>query len=201
MKCIQAKLRHLEVKAHREPNMTNIAYIRVSTVDQNTDRQLDGMAFDKTFTDKLSGSDTNRPQLISMIEWVREGDVVHVHSIDRLARSMSDLLKIVADLNAKGVAVRFHKEDMTFTGEDSPMQKLMLNMMGSFAQFEREVMKERQREGIAKAKEKGVYKGRAKTVDDAAILSLLTEGKTVRAVAAQLGINPSTVQRAKKAAA
>ncbi|MFG0753792.1 recombinase family protein, partial [Pseudomonas sp. TYF_14] len=133
-------------------------------------------------------------------EWVREGDVVHVHSIDRLARSMSDLLKIVADLNAKRVAVRFHKEDMTFTGEDSPMQKLMLNMMGSFAQFEREVMKERQREGIAKAKEKGVYKGRAKTVDDAAILALLTEGKTVRAVAAELSINPSTVQRAKKAA-
>ena len=180
--------------------MTNIAYIRVSTVDQNTDRQLDGMTFDKTFTDKLSGSDTNRPQLIAMIEWAREGDVVHVHSIDRLARSMSDLLKIVADLNAKRVAVRFHKEDMTFTGEDSPMQKLMLNMMGSFAQFEREVMKERQREGIAKAKEKGVYKGRAKTVDDAAILALLSEGKTVRAVAAELGINPSTVQRAKKAA-
>lgn len=180
--------------------MTNIAYIRVSTIDQNTDRQLDGMTFDKTFTDKLSGSDTNRPQLIAMIEWVREGDVVHVHSIDRLARSISDLLKIVADLNAKGVAVRFHKEDMTFTGEDSPMQKLMLNMMGSFAQFEREVMKERQREGIAKAKEKGVYKGRTKTIDDAAILALLAEGKSIRAVAAELDVNPSTVQRAKKAA-
>ncbi|MFV3403276.1 recombinase family protein [Pseudomonas sp. NY15463] len=180
--------------------MANIGYIRVSTADQNTDRQLDGITLDKRFEDKLSGSTTDRPQLLAMIEWVREGDVVHVHSIDRLARSMSDLLKIVADLNAKRVAVRFHKEDMTFTGEDSPMQKLMLNMMGSFAQFEREVMKERQREGIAKAKEKGVYKGRAKTVDDAAILALLTEGKTVRAVAAELGINPSTVQRAKKAA-
>ena len=180
--------------------MTNIAYIRVSTVDQNTDRQLDGMTFDKTFTDKLSGATTERPQLLAMIEWARAGDVVHVHSIDRLARSMADLLKIVAELNTKGVHVKFHKEDMTFTGEDSPMQKLMLNMMGSFAQFEREVMKERQREGIAKAKEKGVYKGRAKTVDDAAILALLAEGKTVRAVAAELGINPSTVQRAKKAA-
>ncbi|MBF8740224.1 recombinase family protein [Pseudomonas guariconensis] len=180
--------------------MANIGYIRVSTADQNTDRQLDGITLDKRFEDKLSGSTTDRPQLLAMIEWVREGDVVHVHSIDRLARSMSDLLKIVADLNAKGVAVRFHKEDMTFTGEDSPMQKLMLNMMGSFAQFEREVMKERQREGIAKAKEKGVYKGRVKTVDDSAILALLAEGKTVRAVAAELGVNPSTVQRAKKAA-
>jgi DNA invertase Pin-like site-specific DNA recombinase len=180
--------------------MTNIAYIRVSTVDQNTDRQLDGMTFDKVFIDKLSGSDTNRPQLLAMIEWARAGDVVHVHSIDRLARSMADLLKIVSDLNAKGVHVRFHKEDMKFTGEDSPMQKLMLNMMGSFAQFEREVMKERQREGIAKAKEKGVYKGRVKTVDDAAILALLNAGKSVRAVAAELDINPSTVQRAKKLA-
>lgn len=179
--------------------MASIGYIRVSTADQNTDRQLDGVALDKRFEDKLSGSTTDRPQLLTMIEWAREGDVVHVHSIDRLARSMSDLLKIVADLNAKRVAVRFHKEDMTFTGEDSPMQKLMLNMMGSFAQFEREVMKERQREGIAKAKEKGVYKGRVKTIDDAAILALLAEGKTVRAVAAELGVNPSTVQRAKKA--
>lgn len=180
--------------------MANIGYIRVSTADQNTDRQLDGITLDKRFEDKLSGSTTDRPQLLAMIEWVREGDVVHVHSIDRLARSMSDLLKIVADLNAKRVAVRFHKEDMTFTGEDSPMQKLMLNMMGSFAQFEREVMKERQREGIAKAKEKGVYKGRTKTIDDSAILALLAEGKTVRAIAAELDINPSTVQRAKKTA-
>ncbi|WJD73019.1 recombinase family protein [Pseudomonas asiatica] len=103
-------------------------------------------------------------------------------------------------MNSKRVAVYFHKEDMTFTGEDSPMQKLMLNMMGSFAQFEREVMTERQREGIAKAKQKGVYKGRTKTVDDSAILALLAEAKTVRAVAAELGINPSTVQRTKKAA-
>jgi len=181
--------------------MTNIAYIRVSTVEQNTDRQLDGMTFDKTFTDKLSGSNANRPQLIAMIDWARAGDVVHVHSIDRLARSMADLLKIVSDLNAKGVHVKFHKEDMKFTGEDSPMQKLMLNMMGSFAQFEREVMKERQREGIAKAKEKGVYKGRVKTVDDTAILALLAEGKSVRAVALELNVNPSTVQRAKKASA
>jgi DNA invertase Pin-like site-specific DNA recombinase len=156
------------------------------------------MTFDKSFTDKLSGATTERPQLLTMIDYVREGDVVHVHSIDRLARSMADLLQLVATLNAKGVHVHFHKESMVFTGDDSPMQKLMLNMMGSFAQFEREVMKERQREGIAKAKERGVYKGRVKTVDDSAILALLNEGKSVRAVAAELGVNPSTVQRAKK---
>lgn len=178
--------------------MAHVGYIRVSTEIQNTERQLDGMTFDKTFTDKLSGATTERPQLLNMIDYVREGDVVHVHSIDRLARSMADLLQLVATLNAKGVPVHFHKESMVFTGDDSPMQKLMLNMMGSFAQFEREVMKERQREGIAKAKERGVYKGRVKTVDDSAILALLNEGKSIRAVAAELGINPSTVQRAKK---
>lgn len=181
--------------------MSQVAYIRVSTVDQNTDRQLDGLTFDKVFADKVSGATTDRPQLQAMLGYVREGDTVHVHSIDRLARSMADLLKIVADLNTKGVHVKFHKEAMTFTGEDSPMQKLMLNMMGSFAQFEREVMKERQREGIAKAKDRGVYKGRIKAVDDAAILALLDSGKSIRAVAAELGVNPSTVQRAKKSAA
>lgn len=178
--------------------MAHVGYIRVSTEIQNTERQLDGVSLDKRFEDKLSGATTERPQLIAMIDYVREGDVVHVHSIDRLARSMADLLSLVGTLNAKGVHVNFHKESMVFTGEDSPMQKLMLNMMGSFAQFEREVMKERQREGIAKAKERGVYKGRVKTIDDSAILALLNEGKSIRAVAAELGVNPSTVQRAKK---
>ncbi|NSX19653.1 recombinase family protein [Pseudomonas putida] len=181
--------------------MAHVGYIRVSTADQNTDRQLDGVHLDERFEDKLTGANTDRPQLQAMLKYVRKGDTIHVHSIDRLARSMVDLLKLIDDMNAKGVAVAFHKESLTFTGEDSPMQKLMLNMMGSFAQFEREVMKERQREGIAKAKERGVYKGRVKTVDGNAILALLNEGKSVRAVAAELNINPSTVQRAKKAAA
>ncbi|MFF5865951.1 recombinase family protein [Pseudomonas sp. NPDC012596] len=181
--------------------MAHVGYIRVSTADQNTDRQLDGVHLDERFEDKLTGANTDRPQLQAMLKYVRMGDTIHVHSIDRLARSMVDLLKLIDDMNAKGVAVAFHKESLTFTGEDSPMQKLMLNMMGSFAQFEREVMKERQREGIAKAKERGVYKGRVKTVDDNAILALLNEGKSIRAVAAELNVNPSTVQRAKKAAA
>jgi DNA invertase Pin-like site-specific DNA recombinase len=177
--------------------MTNIAYIRVSTVDQNTDRQLDGLTFDKVFSDKLSGADANRPQLLAMLDWARAGDVIHVHSIDRLARSMADLLKVVADLNAKGVHVRFHKENLVFTGDDSPLQTLMLNMMGSFAQFEREVMKERQREGIAKAKEKGVYKGRTKKIDDHGIRdAMAVEGASIRKVAVQLGVGVSTVQRA-----
>lgn len=182
--------------------MAHVGYIRVSTADQNTERQLDGVHLDERFEDKLSGANTDRPQLQAMLKYVRKGDTIHVHSIDRLARSLVDLLEMVQDLNTKGVIIRFHKDNLTFEGgAENPMQTLMFTMMGAFAQFERAVMKERQREGIAKAKERGVYKGRVKTVDDAAILAMLAEGKSVRAVAAELNINPSTVQRAKKAAA
>lgn len=182
--------------------MAHVGYIRVSTADQNTERQLDGVHLDERFEDKLSGANTDRPQLQAMLKYVRKGDTIHVHSIDRLARSLVDLLEMVQDLNTKGIIIRFHKENLTFEGgAENPMQTLMFTMMGAFAQFERAVMKERQREGIAKAKERGVYKGRVKSVDDSAILALLAEGKSVRAVAAELDINPSTVQRAKKAAA
>lgn len=181
--------------------MAHVGYIRVSTADQNTERQLDGVHLDERFEDKLSGANTERPQLQAMLKYVRKGDTIHVHSIDRLARSLVDLLAMVQDLNSRGVIVRFHKENLTFEGgTGNAMQTLMFTMMGAFAQFERAVMKERQREGIAKAKEKGVYKGRTKTIDDAAILALLAEGKSIRAVAAELDVNPSTVQRAKKAA-
>lgn len=179
--------------------MAQVAYIRVSSVDQNTDRQLDGVQVDEAFTDKVSGATTERPQLQAMLKYVRKGDTIHVHSIDRLARSLADLLKLVEELNARGVHVRFHKENLEFTGENSPMQKLMLSMMGSFAEFERSMIKERQREGIAKAKENGVYKGRAKTVEDAAIQKAIAGGLSFRAAAKELGVSLSTVQRAMKA--
>lgn len=180
--------------------MAHVAYIRVSSEDQNTDRQLDGIVVDRTFTDKVSGATTERPALKEMLSYVREGDTIHVHSIDRLARSLADLLKLVDDLNKRGVHISFHKEKLEFTGEDNPMQKLMLSMMGSFAEFERSMIKERQREGIAKAKQNGVYKGRAKTVDDAAIREAMAEdGASYRKVAAALGVSLSTVQRAMKA--
>ncbi|MFI8609023.1 recombinase family protein [Pseudomonas sp. NPDC077649] len=179
--------------------MAQVGYVRVSSVDQNTERQLDGITLDKTFTDKASGKDTHRPQLQALLEYVREGDTIHVHSIDRLARSLADLLKLVEDLNTKGVHVRFHKENLEFTGENSPMQKLMLSMMGSFAEFERSMIRERQREGIAKAKENGVYKGRAKSVDDDAIRTLVVSGVSFRKAAEQLGVSLSSVQRAMKA--
>ena len=137
-----------------------VGYVRVSSLDQKTVRQLEGIRLDRVFTDKASGKDTKRPQLEAMLEFVREGDAVVVHSMDRLARNLDDLRKLVMGLTKRNIRVEFVKESLTFTGEDSPMANLLLNVMGSFAQFERELIKERQREGIAIAKKNGVYKGR-----------------------------------------
>jgi DNA invertase Pin-like site-specific DNA recombinase len=137
-----------------------IGYIRMSSTDQNTDRQLDGMVLDQTFTDKVSGKSQDRPQLQAMLKHVRHGDEVFVHSMDRLARNLADLLKLVTDLTGKGVKVAFQKEALVFTGEDSPMATLMLSIIGAVASFERSMILERQREGIAIAKAKGAYKGR-----------------------------------------
>ena len=179
---------------------TNVGYIRVSSADQNTARQLDGIELDRVFEDKVSGATTDRPQLQEMLRFIREGDTVHVHSIDRLARSLEDLLKLVKDLNARKIGVHFHKEQLLFTGEANPMQELMLSLLGSVAQFERAMIKERQREGIAKAKEAGVYKGRVKSIDDAAIRAAMqVEGASFRKIAKSFGVGLSTVQRAMKA--
>ena len=144
-----------------------VGYVRVSTVDQNTERQLEGVAVDRTFTDKASGKDANRPALQEALRFVREGDTLIVHSMDRLARSVPDLRSIVDDLGSRGVKVQFVKESLTFDqGSGSPMSMLMLNVLGAVAEFERSLIRERQREGIAIAKAKGVYKGRAKALSD-----------------------------------
>ncbi|WP_405180921.1 recombinase family protein [Nocardia sp. NBC_01377] len=137
-----------------------VGYIRVSTVDQNTVRQLDGIEVERTFTDKASGKDTARPQLDELLAFVRAGDTVLVHSMDRLARNLDDLRRLVRLLTGKGVRVEFVKESLTFTGEDSPMANLLLSVMGAFAEFERSLILERQREGIAAAKTRGAYTGR-----------------------------------------
>jgi DNA invertase Pin-like site-specific DNA recombinase len=140
-----------------------IGYRRVSSEGQNLDRQLDGLQLDQVFEEKISGKDTNRPELQRMIEYARKGDTVVVHSLDRLGRSLLDLRKIIEGLNNKGVAVRFIKEGMEFdAGSDDPFKVLMLNMLGSFSEFERSLIKSRQAEGIKLAKQKGVYKGRSK---------------------------------------
>jgi DNA invertase Pin-like site-specific DNA recombinase len=179
--------------------MSNIGYVRVSSVDQNTARQLDGIDLDEVFIDKVSGATTDRPELQAMLRHVRRGDTLHVHSIDRLARSLEDLLSLVKELIDRGVTVHFHKEQLLFTGEANAMQELMLSLLGSVAQFERSMIKERQREGIEKAKAAGVYTGRVKTIDDEAIREAMNAPEaSYRKVAKALNVSLSTVQRAMK---
>ena len=138
----------------------NIAYVRVSSLDQNEERQLEGLKkyqIDKWFTEKISGKDTNRPQLKNLLDFVREGDTVYVHDFSRLARSTKDLLDIVEYLSEKHVHLVSNKENID---SSTPSGKLMLTMIGAIAEFERTNLLERQREGIAIAKQNGVYKGR-----------------------------------------
>jgi len=142
-----------------------VGYIRLSTVDLNTERQLVGIELDRVFTDKASGKDVKRPQLKAALEYLRDGDTLVVHSLDRLARNAEDLLRIVRELTEQGVAVEFVKNKLTFSGDSAdPMSKLMLTMLAGFATFERDLIRERQREGIALAKAKGVYKDRRKAL-------------------------------------
>lgn len=177
--------------------MATVGYIRVSSVDQNTERQLDGVALDKVFEDKCSGKDTQRPALQQMLDYVREGDQIIVHDISRLARNLEDLLGLVKNLTAKGVAVCFNKENLLFTGEASPMQELMLSMLGAVYQFERSMIRERQREGVQMAKAAGKYKGGKPRVDASAIESALRAGGSIRGIADELNVGVSTVQRIK----
>src|SRR3954467_10411103 len=173
-----------------------IGYIPGSTLDQQTERQLDGIALDQTFTDKASGKDTKRPQLELLLRFARRGDTVVVHSMDRLARNLDDLRRLVRILTGKGVRVEFVKEQLTFTGEDSPMASLLLSVMGAFAEFERALILERQREGIAAAKQRGAYTGRkpALTAEQADRLrERAAAGERKSALAAAFGISRETV--------
>src|ERR1035437_946346 len=169
-----------------------IGYKRVSTIEQNTGRQLEGIAVNKVFEDKASGKDTARPQLQAALEFCREGDTLVVHSMDRLARNLTDLRLLVSGLTGRGVAVQFIKEGLTFTGEDSPMANLLLSMLGAVAEFERALILERQREGIAIAKAEGKYKGGQFELsgDRAAELrSRGTSGENKAALAREFGIS------------
>ena len=173
-----------------------VGYIRVSSVDQNSGRQLEGIELDKSFTDKASGKDVKRPQLQAAFEYLRDGDVLVVHSMDRLARNLDDLRRIVTELTDRGVQIQFMKEGMLFTGEDTAMSKLLLSVMGAFAEFERSLLKERQREGIAIAKRAGVYKGRkpSLTAERAAQLrTRISAGEKKAALAREFGISRETL--------
>ncbi len=176
----------------------HIGYIRVSSVDQNTDRQLDSISLDKTFTEKLSGKDTKRPQLQACLDYLREGDTLHVHSMDRLARNLMDLQGMVETLTNKGVIVQFHKENLVFADNTSAMSKLMLQIMGAVAEFERSLIKERQREGIAKAKEAGKHMGRKPSLTDLQVQQahqLINQGIPKTEVAGRFGISRQSLYR------
>ena len=173
-----------------------IGYVRVSTFDQNVDRQLDGQSLDRIFTDKASGKDINRPELDAMLAFAREGDTVVVHSMDRLARNLDDLRKLVQSLTKRGVRIEFVKESLAFSGEDSPMANLMLSVMGAFAEFERALIRERQKEGIALAKQRGAYRGRKKALSPeraAELLQRVKAGEQKAKLAREFGISRETL--------
>lgn len=174
-----------------------VGYRRVSSLDQNLDRQ-ELVGVEKVFEDKASGKDTNRTALNEMIAFVRNGDQVVVHSIDRLARDLRHLQTIILQLNEKGVGIEFLSERLVFSGNnDDAFAKLQLQLMGAFAEFERNIIRKRQAEGIAKAKAKGVYdnRKRKKKVSDKRILELVANGYNKTEIAETLGVSRMTVHR------
>lgn len=182
-----------------------VAYIRVSSVGQNTARQLDGMTFDATFEDKCTGSDTNRPALKAMLAHVRRGDTVVVHEISRLARNTADLLSLVETLSNKGVTITFKKEGLTFTGEKAnAMNQMLLTMLGAVSAFELAMINERRAEGQAKAREAGKHMGRAAKLTADQVADLRTRaaaGESKIQLAAMFGISRATVYASIKVAA
>ena len=175
-----------------------IGYIRISTTDQNTARQevlMEELGVGQVFIDRMSGKSTDRPELKRMMNFVREGDVVMVESISRFARNTRDLLELVERLTAKGVEFVSKKESIDTS---SPTGKFMLTVFGAVAELERAYILERQKEGIAVAKAKGIYKGRPpkELPDFEHIVTLWQVGEITAVEAARrLQINPSTFYR------
>lgn len=175
-----------------------IGYIRVSSVDQNIERQLEGIELDKTFIDKTSGRSTERPALQEMLSYVRDGDIIIVHSMDRLARNLDDLRSIVKDLTNRQIKVKFIKESLEFSGDDSAISNLLLSVMGAFAEFERKLIAERQKEGIALAKKRGVYKGRKPALTSEQVLTLqekVDAGEMKSTLAKEFNISRETLYK------
>jgi len=173
-----------------------IGYIRVSTFDQNPERQLEHSKVDKTFTDKASGKDTKRPALEALLDFVREGDTIVVHSMDRLARNLIDLRCLVQKVTQRGMHIEFVKENLTFTGEDSPIPTLLLSVMDAFAEFERSLIRERQLEGIALAKKRGAYKGRKPVLSNEQVDEIkrrVSNGDKKSHIARDFGISRETL--------
>jgi DNA invertase Pin-like site-specific DNA recombinase len=181
-----------------------IGYVRVSTVDQNPERQLNairaavGAEPDRWFTDHASGGSTARPALAAMLAHVRDQDTIVVASMDRLARSVVDLDQLVSQLTGRGVTVRFLKECLTFAtaGQADPLAIFQLQVMGAFAQLERALIRDRQREGIEAAKARGVYRGRSRrltTEQVAAAQADIAAGVPKAVIARRLGVARQTL--------
>lgn len=181
--------------------MADVGYIRVSSADQHTRRQLEGVHLDKVFTDKVSGASTVRPALRECLNYLREGDTFHVHSLDRLARSLTNLKTIVAALTDEGVRILFHKENLSFSpAGTTPLDTLFFHVLGAFAEFERELIRTRQQEGIEAAKRQGVRLGRPPVdgVTRAAIVDALKQQKLPRDIALTYKVGLTTVYRIKQ---
>ena len=178
--------------------MATIGYIRVSSATQSSERQELGDV-DKVFEETASGKNTTeRPALLSMIDYARSGDIVKVYSIDRLARDLRDLQNIITRLNDKGVSVSFITEGLSFSSDASDaIAKLQLQMMGAFAEFERNIIRKRQAEGIAKAKARGVYANRKRspTIDRSMVQQLREQGLSTYKIADKMGISRMSVHR------
>lgn len=183
----------------------SVGYIRVSSADQNEGRQIEGIiqagiSLDERFIDKTSGKDTKRPALEECLKYVRKGDTLCAYSIDRLARNLRDLQDIVQKLTNKGVTIRFVKENLTFSPEHnaSPMQTLLLQLLGSFAEFERSLIRERQREGIQLAKKMGKKMGRGigvKPEQAEEIKRRVAAGESLSSIARGMGFSRPTIYR------
>jgi len=175
----------------------------VSSIGQNTARQLDGLTLDQVFTDKCTGGDTNRPALKAMLAHVRKGDTVVVHEISRLARNTADLLALVEQLTNKGVAIEFKKEGLTFTGDkDNAMNKMLLTMLGAVSAFELAMINERRAEGQAKAREAGKHMGRHAKLTPEQVVKLrqrVEAGESKVEIAKDLGISRATLYATLKA--
>lgn len=148
-----------------------LGYVRRSPVGQATDGQLDGVGIDKRYEDCASAKDADRPQLRRLLDDAGEGDVLYVESLDRLARDLHDLLALVRQLTRKGVRIEFVRDHLVLGGEDR-MVEMQLTMMSAFMEFERAIARERQREGIEKARGDGVYKGRQRKLNEEQVRQL-----------------------------
>ena len=173
-------------------------YIRVSTIEQNTERQLRDVVCDRVYEEKISGKDTNRPQLQAMLSNIRSGDIINIHEMSRLARNTRDLLNLVEEITSKGATVVFHKENLTFKGNEKqdPYQRMMMTMLGAVAELERSILLERQREGIAVAKLHNKYKGGQPklTAEQVTELTILRkQGMPIARIAKQFKITRPTV--------